>query len=357
MTARTIHMVVPGALEQKTGGYVYDAQVVGGLTARGWRTTVHELAGTFPDADGVAARSLDQVLSDIPSETRVVVDGLAMGALPEPIRAAGGRLSILSLVHHLLADETGIPAALSTRYRRLETEALAACAGAIVTSPFTASRLRDCELSPSRIRCVPPGVDSRPAARGPGPGSPPGILCVASLIPRKGQDVLVRALARLRDRDWSCVCVGSVSRSPAYAAAVRALVGELGLTGRVRMTGEVDQRALEAAYDTSTFFVLPSHFEGYGMVLTEALARGLPVISTTGGAIPGTVPSDAGLLVAPGDDAALSEAIDAMLDPGRLATMSAAAHARAATLPSWDDAMGVFERAVLELTPPGMGCV
>ena len=351
MTAPALHVVVPGALDQLTGGYVYGTRVVRGLRKRGWCVDVHELSGKFPDVDDVAARSLHDVLSAIPTGSRVLVDGLAMGALPGPVRAAAGRLSMLSLVHHPLSDETGMDPMQAERYRGLETDALAACVGVIVTSPFTAARLEAFRVPASRVRCVRPGVDRVRAARGPGPDAPPQILCVGSVVPRKGQDVLVRALARIRERPWSCVFVGSEDRDPAYAARLRTLLGELGLNSRIRLAGELDQSSLDELYDTSTFFVLPSYLEGYGMVLTEALARGLPVVSTTGGAIPQTVPTDAGILVSPGDAVALGEAVAAMLDPVRGARLTRAAQKHAAGLLTWDHTATAFESAVLELAP------
>ncbi|MYD85853.1 MAG: glycosyltransferase, partial [Acidobacteria bacterium] len=149
---------------------------------------------------------------------------------------------------------------------------------------------------------------------GPGPGEPPQLRSVASGVPRKGHDVLVRARARLRDLSWRCVCAGSLDRAPDHARRVRALAEERGLAGRVRFAGECERAALDRIYAASSLFVLASHYEGYGMVLTEALVRGLPVVSTTGGAIPHTLPGDAALLVPPGDDAALASALGSLLD-------------------------------------------
>jgi len=351
VTAPALHVVVPGALDQLTGGYVYDSRIVRGLRERGWTVDVHELPGRFPDVDDVAAGSLRNALNALPSGARVLVDGLAMGALPGPVRAVAGRLSVLSLVHHPLADETGIGPADVERYRGLETEALGACIGVIVTSPFTAARLETFRVPASRVRCVTPGVDRVRLARGPGSNAPAQILCVASLIPRKGQRMLVEALARLRALPWSCVCVGSEARDPTYAARIRTMIEELRLTPRIRLAGELDRPSLDELYDTSTFFVLPSYFEGYGMVLTEALARGLPVVSTTAGAIPRTVPSDAGILVSPGKPAALGEALSTMLDPVPRARLTRAARAHAAGLLTWDHTVTEFERAILELAP------
>jgi glycosyltransferase involved in cell wall biosynthesis len=176
---------------------------------------------------------------------------------------------------------------------------------------------------------------------------------VATIAPRKGQDVLVRALNRIRDLPWTCTCVGSLEREPDFAREVLALTRAAGLEDRIRFAGEMDSSALGTLYDRASLFVLPSHYEGYGMAITEALARGLGVVSTTGGAIPETVPADAGILVPPGDDAALADALAELLaEPGgadRRERMREAALQHAARLGDWDHAALAFGAAVREL--------
>ncbi|MEJ2538493.1 MAG: glycosyltransferase family 4 protein, partial [Gemmatimonadota bacterium] len=200
---------------------------------------------------------------------------------------------------------------------------------------------------------------ARPA-RGPGVGSPPRLVSVGSVTPLKGHDVLVEALERLRDRSWVCVCAGSLERAPDFAREVRTRVSAAGLESRILFLGELDADELEAVYGTASLFVLPSRFEGYGMALTEALARGLPVVSTTGGAIPGTVPADVGILVPPGDAPALAEALAGLLEsPERLEERAAAARRYAAELPDWSTQVEAFGRAVVELAgagPPATRC-
>ena len=359
MSEPALHVAVPGPLDQRTGGYIYDARIVDGLRRRGWRVTVHELEGRFPDGDAAARASLGGLLQRLPDRARVVLDGLAMGGLPAPVRAAAGRLRIVALAHLLLADETGLDAAQRARHAASERAALAACDGIVATSGYTAARVAGLGVAAAAIRVVPPGTDPAPPASGAGPEDPPRILCAATLTPRKGQDVLVRALAELADLAWSCVCAGSLTRAPAFAQAVRRQVGEAGLAARVTFPGECGAAEMEALYDASTLFVLPSHFEGYGMVLTEALARGLPVVSTTGGAIPHTVPPDAGILVPPGDAAALAAALRPLLADGdgpaaapaaRRERLAAAARRHAAGLPDWEAASEAFAAAVLDLT-------
>ena len=210
MSEPALHVLVPGPLEQRTGGYIYDARMVDGLRRRGWRVTVHALDGRFPEGDPAARASLSAALARLPDGARVVIDGLAMGGLPAPVRAAAGRLRLVALAHLLLADETGLDERQRARYTASEREALAACAGVVATSEYTARRVAGLGVDSAAVRVVPPGTDPASPARGPDPGAPPRILCAATVTPRKGQDVLVRALAQVADLAWSCVCGGSL---------------------------------------------------------------------------------------------------------------------------------------------------
>ena len=357
MTAVRLHVVVPGALDQQTGGYIYDRRMIEGLRARGWQVDVHSVTGIFPAADGGTRARMTAALAGLPDGARVLIDGLALGGLPAPVHAERNRLRILALVHHPLADETGLDAPRRAQLAALEREALAACAGVLVTSAFTARRLEAYGVAPAQVRAVLPGTDPAHPAAGPEPGDPPLLLSVGSVTPRKGQRVLAAALSRLVALPWRCVCAGSLERDPGYAEEVTAFTREAGLADRLRFAGECDAAELDRLYHRASLFVLPSYYEGYGMALADATARGLPVVSTTGGAIPHTVPADAGVLVAPGDEAALAGALRRLLvEPGgaeRRRRLAAAARGHARRLPDWPDAARQFAEAILALTPDG----
>ncbi|MBM4183470.1 MAG: glycosyltransferase family 4 protein [Gemmatimonadetes bacterium] len=348
-----LHFVVPGPLDQLTGGFVYDAHMVAGLSELGWAIRVHNLSGSFPGPDAVARESLGAALAGVPARARVVIDGLAMGGIPEAIEAQERRLRLISLVHHPLAEETGLSALDQQRFAASERRALAACAGVIVSSAYTARGLSAYGVSAGRVRVVVPGTEPVPPAVGPGPGQPPVLLCVASVTPRKGYDVLVSALARVADLEWTCVCAGSLTRDPVCAGAVLGAAARAGLVERLRFVGEREGAELESLYHGASVFVLASHYEGYGMALADALAHGLPVVSTTGGAIPFTVPAQAGLLVEPGDAEAFAAALRTVLDPEahRRGELAAASLRHARELPTWRTAAAAFADAVRSLTP------
>lgn len=304
----TVHFLIPGDPETRTGGYLYDRRIMVGLTTLGWFVELHRLSAMFPQPDAAALQAADAVLAALPERALTVIDGLALGAMPTIVARHRERLRLVALVHHPLALETGLAEALRQQLTLSEREALRSVRRVIVTSSHTAWALADYEVPLERCAVVEPGVEPAPLAG----GSQDGVLtllCVASLTPRKGHAVLFHALTWLREKAWRLRCAGSANLDPATAAELFDLVARLGLSARVEFLGQLDESALSLEYRQADLFVLPSWYEGYGMVLTEALAHGLPIVSTTAGAIPGTVPPDAGYLVAPGNEIALAEVL------------------------------------------------
>jgi glycosyltransferase involved in cell wall biosynthesis len=344
-----LHFVVPGPLDQRTGGYVYDQRIIESLRRSDWQVEVHELAGSFPSADGPACAAAGRAIEAMPPAALPIIDGLALPAFAGLTARLPRRW--IALVHHPLALETGLTPAEAAGFAALEKTLLGAAAGVIVTSPGTRRDLAACGIEDRRIGVACPGTDPAPLARGSGgPGFV--LLCVASLTPRKGHLVLLEALTELDDLDWRLTCVGSAERDAACAATISRAIDRGGLRQRVELAGEHREADLERYYECADLFVLASYHEGYGMALAEALARGLPVISTTAGAIPETVPAAAGVLVPPGDPQALAAALRrVMLEPELYARLRAGARAARAHLPSWDDAARAFAAAIADVAP------
>jgi glycosyltransferase involved in cell wall biosynthesis len=342
-----LHFVVPGPLGQRTGGYIYDRRIVLGLRGSGWTIVVQELAGAFPKVDEAARRGAARALDAMPPPALPIIDGLALPAfadlesrLPRPW---------IALVHHPLALETGLARDEADAFAALEWRMLAGAGRIIVTSPGTRRDLAGYGVDDRRVGVVLPGTDPAPLARG-SKGSGLALLCVASLTPRKGHLDLLEALGGLTALDWRLTCVGSAERDPACADAIRATVDRLGLRARVTLVGERSETALGPYYDRADLFVLASYHEGYGMALAEALARGLPVVSTTAGAIPETVPAGAGLLAPPGDGPALAAALrKVMSEPELRARLRAGAQAARRCLFGWDDATRAFAAELARL--------
>lgn len=344
-----LDFLIPGDLDAATGGYIYDRRIIHGLRELGWSVYVHRLGASFPTPTGDALQQAGEILAQIPSGRLTVIDGLAMGVIPDLVARESRRLRLVGLVHHPLAEETGLVKDRAAFLRNSEQQALAAAQKVVVTSRYTASLVAGLGVPMSRIEVVEPGTDPAPLARGSG-CSTLNLLCVGALIHRKGHSVLIHALARLADLDWRLNCVGSLDRSPSTVVELRDQIRRLGLEGRVSLAGEVDLSKLADLYDQADLFVLATRFEGYGMALAEALAHGLPVVSTKVGAVPGTVPDAAGLLVPPGDVESLATALAQVIrDSGLRKRLAEGARAARARLAVWPSACLRMDRVLREI--------
>ncbi|MGI9387318.1 MAG: glycosyltransferase family 4 protein, partial [Methyloligellaceae bacterium] len=309
-----IYFVSPGDPNTLTGGYLYNRRVREALRADGW--IVHEvrLSDAFPFPEPDDLNSAARILSGLPADNVAVIDGLALGAFSEiVVTAIRGR--VVALVHHPLAEETGLGEAQASALFESEKYALRHAAGVIVSSPHTRQSLIDrYDVPAEKIVAAVPGVE-RPASGQSidEPGDGVRILSVGNLIARKGHDVLLAALSEICDLDWSATIAGSADHDPDVASALFAQCRSFGLEERIEFTGERSADALAEEYNRATVFALATRHEGYGMVFSEAMVRGLPIVSCRAGAVPDTVPDAAGLLVPPDDVRAFSGALRRML--------------------------------------------
>jgi glycosyltransferase involved in cell wall biosynthesis len=327
--------VVPGRLDQLTGGYLYDRHIIDDLRSRGHAVKIIELAPN----DGETA------LAKLADGATTVIDGLALPDLDEAVKAQCSRLRLVALVHHPLAEETGLSRVVAEHLMRREAAALQCCRGIVCPSPKTAAAVEAYGIPPDRILVIPPGTakSDRPFRSRRGPVR--SLLCVASVIPRKGHRVLVAALARVRDLDWQMLCIGSLERDPRTARSIRQMISAARLGRRVTLAGEQPPRMVMRAYRAADLFVLPSHHEGYGMAFAEAMAHGLPVIGSSAGAIPETVPREAGLLVPAGDVAALARALRRVIaEPALAVRLAAGSRVAGGRLPDWQRAAERWEQ-------------
>ena len=341
---------VPGDLHAPTGGYAYARRLIAGLPDQGWQVTCLSLGDGYPDVDEhVASAACARLAAQRPG-VPVMVDGLALGVLPALGEALRGRSPLVGLVHHPLALETGLRPARARALRDSERVALSAAGAVVATSRTTAETLvADYAVAASRLVVAPPGTDPAPFSAV--PATPPiRLLSVGSLVPRKGHDVLLRALAGCAELPWLLRVVGDDRRDAATARTLKALASTLGIANRVEFTGAIDQRHLESAYAHADLFVLASRHEGYGMAGTEAVARGLPVVSTLAGAIPEALPAGSAWLVDPDDPLALREALAALIgEPARLRALASASRGAASGLHRWPETVrlvaGALQRA------------
>ena len=334
---------VPGDIATPTGGYAYDRRIIAELGVVGWRAEVLGLGEGFPFPSAETRAMAGARLAALPRQHPIVVDGLAFGALPEAAAALRASHRLIALVHHPLALETGLSATDCAALRMSERSALA-CARHVIATSTTSARLlaADYGIPSDRLSVVQPGTD-RVAARVRENAGEVVLLAVGAVIPRKGYDVLVAALARLARLRWRLVIAGDGGRSPETLRGLEAEIAAFDLADRITLLGAVSSEQLASIYQRCDLFVLPSRFEGYGMVFAEAIAHGLPVVGTTAGAIPETVPDAAGVLVPPDDVEALAAALRRLIeDPAERERLAAAA--RAARFPSWREQAVAFAR-------------
>lgn len=344
--ATVLHFIHPGTIDAPTGGSLYDKRVIGELRRIGWRVDLHELPGRFPEGDAAARDAAAAVLAGLPDGARVIVDGLALPALEDALPDHAARLTPMALVHHPISDETGLAPELQRALRARECALFERLHHIVVPSPAMARRLADFGVAAGRISVVEPGTDPAPRAQG-SAGPAVQLLCVASLTPRKGHLGLIAALADCADLEWRLTCAGPTDHDPETTAAIERALDETGLSARVTLAGEVRGTALESLYAAADLFVLASFYEGYGMAFAEAMARGLPVVASGGGAVADTVPGTAGSIVQAGDVAALAGALRLLIADPALRRMKAdGAYAAGRALPDWPATAARFAAAV-----------
>ncbi|MFJ4624031.1 glycosyltransferase family 4 protein [Streptomyces sp. NPDC088812] len=343
MSLRSVHFVMPGGVDDPanpSGGNAYDRRVCLDLPGFGWQVHKHLVTGEWPRPRAAARAELARTLAGLPDGTVVLMDGLVACGVPDVVVPEAQRLRLAVLVHLPLGDERGLAPEVAAELDAGEREVLRAVPAVIATSEWAVRRLVSHHgLAPQTVHVAAPGADIAPLVSGTDGVS--RLLCVASVTPRKGQHRLVEALAAVTDLPWSCVCVGGLGQDPAYVARLRALIERYGLQDRLELAGPKTGAALDAAYAGADLMVLTSYAETYGMAVTEALARGIPVLATDVGGLPeavGRAPDGGvpGILVPPEDPAALAAELRGWFGEADVRRrLKAAARGRRAALNGW----------------------
>jgi len=336
---------VPGDLDTPTGGYAYDKRMIAELRELGWRPQVVNLGEGFPHPGTLTRATAKAQLDDVPKGRAIVIDGLAFGVMPDEAEALSRTHPLIAMVHHPLALESGEAPEDAAALRESERRALSFTHAVIVNSQATADALADYGVPAERITVARPCTDrvSVVLRRHTGPLA---LLAVGSLVRRKGYDVLIEALATLIDLPWHLTIVGD-ARDPATAERVPILIEHHRLGPRTSLLGAVPASRLAELYALSDLFVLPSRYEGFGMAYAEAIAHGLPVIGTTAGAIPETVPETAGVLIPPNDVPALAAALRRLIEsPSERVQLAEGARVAAKHLPTWAESARLFSAAI-----------
>lgn len=344
MTPGPAAFAIPGDIDQKTGGYIYEKSLLLALRAAGRRVEHVELPGSFPEAPPADMARAVAILAALPADQPLILDGLVYGSV-DTAGLARVAAPLVAMIHHPLGMETGLAPARAAELLRREARNLGLAAHVVVPSPHTARILgADFGVPSDRISIALPGFAAPDPVRL--PVDPPLILAVGLIAARKGHDVLIRALSRITDLPWQAQIIGG-SHDAVVAQVLRAQVNDAALTHRIAFRGRMETAALDATYRQATIFALATRYEGYGMVFGEALLHGLPIVTCAAGAVPETVPQGAGLLVPVDDDAAFADALRHLLtDTGARNAMSAASEAAGHRLPRWSDTASVMAQVL-----------
>jgi glycosyltransferase involved in cell wall biosynthesis len=336
-----VYFVVPDGIDdpaRPSGGNAYDRNLCDGLTSIGWSVCERPVPGFWSRPAAASLVALDDAVRRIPDGALVVLDGLVASTAPEVLVPQACRLRMIVLVHMPLGYRPEDRAAGEIRIR--EGAVLSAADAVVTTSAWSRHRLMELYALPGdRVHVAEPGVHAAELATGTATGE--ALLSVAAVTPDKGHGVVLDGLATIRDLSWHWVCVGSLDRDPEFVDALRRRSLQRGLADRVCFAGTATGGQLDRAYATADVMVLASRAETYGMVVTEALARGLPVIATGVGGVAealgcGSDGIRPGLLVAPDDPIALAGALRSWLVDAELrGRLRRAAHKRRESLRGW----------------------
>jgi glycosyltransferase involved in cell wall biosynthesis len=343
--------------DDPTGGNVYNRAVVTELRGHGIDVRLHKLAGPWPDGDASTHAELSRALRAAPA---CLVDGIVACGSPHVVAAAVESGYAVTIVVHLpIGDELGLDPARRERYAVLEAQAIRAASGVLCSSSWSAAELTR-RYGRRDVGVAVPGVTPAPVANGSSEaGRPPRFLTVAALTPTKDQLTLVRALAQEADLPWTGALVGSDRSDPDYAARLRAEIAAAGLEERITVPGALMGQALDHEWDAADLLVLPSRTETYGLVVVEALARGIPAVVTEGtgavealqqGVTTQSTPTP-GTAAPAGDPTSLAAVLRSWLtEPTLRRAWRQAALARRDTLPGWQQ---TAEAVLAYLDRPG----
>ena len=340
-----VHVVVPAGIDDParvSGGNRYDRTVCDGLREAGWTVTEIASAGSWPRPDTAALDALACSLEALPDGALLLVDGLIASATAAVLAPRSARLRLVVLVHMIFGGDA-VP-------DRDESAVLTAARAVVTTSDWTRRQLLErYSLPAARVHVATPGTLRTPqSALAPDGGR---LLCVGALAPHKGQDLLVEALIETAQLPWRCSLVGPTARDPGFVAALRRRATAAGIAERLRIRGARAGPELRAEYRDADVLVVPSRTESFGMVVTEALAAGLPVIAADVGGIPEALGRTAsgvpGLLVPAENSSALAAALARWLtDPRLRSLLRQNALLRREALPDWRATSDVLARVL-----------
>lgn len=263
---------------QASGGNRYDDALLTGLPAAGVDVRVYSMAGSWPLPTPAQRAAFARSLS---CESQWLVDNIVGSAAPAAIAGAvadGRRVTLL--IHYFPADDPSLSAAERTRLALSEHAAVEAASNVVVTSNWAAQTVRQ-RYGRADAVVAQPGVEPAPVSPGSGSGDPL-LLWLSRLTTGKDPLTFLRALAHVADLPWRAALVGPYDVEPTLTREVQRTVVEEGLSDRIDVMGPLHGAGLDKVWERCDLLVHTSRAETYGMVVAEALARGIASVVAEG---------------------------------------------------------------------------
>jgi glycosyltransferase involved in cell wall biosynthesis len=341
-----VHLVVPGNIHTLTGGYIYDKRMTDGLRLKGHQIQIHSLSGEDPFSSEERSGQCWERLRAVPKGETIIFDSLVFGAIPGFLKEINQNHIIIALIHLPLSYSKNY---LNTRLEKLsvsEEEAFSYADRILVTSRFTMDLLVGVGIDPYKIQVVLPGVEVFTRKAG-WPKLPRNFITVSNYTKNKGYALLIEAMKEIRQLDWTLDCYGDKSFDPKHVGSLSRLIEKYRLTDRIFLHGPVSGKTLAETYVNSDLLIHPSEFETYGMVLTEALAHGIPVVASKGGAITQTVPESMGVFFEVNDSKSLQQILEKLLmDTGNYQALCRETSTYYQRAQTWGKSVEEFEKAI-----------
>lgn len=354
-----IHHFYSTDYEQKTGGWIYNRHLISWLDRHFGGVCEMTVPVCFPTPDAAVMREIAAMFDEIEPGAVMVMDHI-YGCMLLPV-LEGRPFRLVLVYHHSVVEERGagvLPispqggrskGARDTDQSSIEQSALRRADAVVVTSDeshaYIASRYG---IAAEKIITAKPGNDPVPQSPAHDAG-PWHLLSVGAVIPRKRYEFLVEALSKLERSDWSLTIAGNTERYPDYVIDLQNLVDARALSDHVTLLGELPAPALAALWGRTHLYVASSFYEGYGMAISEAICRGVPVISTPSGAVASWA-GEAAVLVDADDPAEMTARITAiMADPVAYTQARERTVGFAEALPSWEENMARVGEGVRRL--------
>jgi glycosyltransferase involved in cell wall biosynthesis len=350
-----IGLIIYGRLDTLSGGYLYDRKLVARLQEMGDTVEIISLPW-----DGYGRSLMHNSWFALQEQLRQAeFDILLQDELNHPSlfwlnKKLRGQIEypIISIVHHLRCSEAR-PRWQNWLYRLVERRYLTSVDGFVFNSQTTRQVVQSLvgDRQP-HVVALPAGdrfqtalataqIEVRANKSG-----PLRLLFVGNLIPRKGLHNLLEAVAQLPQSDWQLDVVGDTVVSPRYTQQIQQTITKQNLGDNVTLHGPLNDEPLAEKMANSDLLVVPSSYEGYGIVYLEGMGFGLPAIAGKGGAAHEIITEGVdGFLVGDGETAVLAQHLRTLHHNRALLTkMSLAAHARFQTHPTWQQSMGQIHK-------------